>query len=269
MYCNNCGVKGHLYKDCRLPITSCGNIVIRLDESEPKVLMIQRKDSLCYMDLVRGKYDIKNKKYIQVLIDKCSIEEKNRLLNIDYKILWKDLWLLKDDFKYTDEYLRSFNKFNKLKEGDIEKGKIYNLDYYIKNSHKNYESSEWEFPKGRRNINENNFNCAKREFQEETSYNSDDYDIINNIYPFTESFMGENGVRYKYIYYIGILTNFEKKPVIDLNNKNQVGEIKDIKWFTIKESLNIIRDYHHSRKKLINQISSLLDIINDENYSLI
>ena len=29
MYCNNCGKKGHMYKDCRLPVTSCGNIIYR------------------------------------------------------------------------------------------------------------------------------------------------------------------------------------------------------------------------------------------------
>ena len=264
MYCNNCGKRGHLYKDCRLPITSCGNIVIRLDDLKPKILMIQRKDSLCYMDLIRGKYDILNNEYIQILIDKCSNEEKYRLLNIDYENLWRDLWLLDDNFKYTDEYLRALNKFNNLKEKNS-----YNLEYFINNSKKNYISSEWEFPKGRRNMNENNYNCAMREFQEETGYEKNDYDIINNIYPFTESFMGENGVKYKYIYYVGILRNYEKIPEIDVNNKNQVGEIKDIRWLTIDEALNIIRDYHHSRKKLINQITDLLDIINDEKYSLI
>ena len=50
MYCNNCGKKGHMYKDCKYPVTSCGNIIYRDDSKEPKVLMIQRKDSLCYID---------------------------------------------------------------------------------------------------------------------------------------------------------------------------------------------------------------------------
>ena len=264
MYCNNCGAKGHLYKDCRLPITSCGNIVIRLDESEPKVLMIQRKDSLCFIDLIRGKYDINNKNYIQTLIDKCSNEEKTKLCTTDFYLLWKDLWLLPDDYDMNDEYLRSYKIFNNLKNDEV-----YNLEYFIQNSKTNYISSEWEFPKGRRNMNENNFNCAKREFQEETSYEESDYSIINNIYPFTESFLGENKIRYKYIYYIGILKNFNKKPVIDSNNKHQVGEIKNIKWLTISESLKIIRDYHKSRRVLIKQIQNFINIIKDDKYSLI
>ena len=60
MYCNNCGKKGHMYKDCKYPVTSCGNIIYSDDSKEPRVLMIQRKDSLCYIDFVRGKYDNRN-----------------------------------------------------------------------------------------------------------------------------------------------------------------------------------------------------------------
>ena len=77
MNCNNCGKKGHMYKDCKLPVTSCGHIIFRDDGVEPKVLMIQRKDSLCYIDFLRGKYDMRDLKYIQVLIDKCSKTNKN------------------------------------------------------------------------------------------------------------------------------------------------------------------------------------------------
>ena len=40
-YCNNCGIKGHLYKDCRHPIMSYGHIIFRRDDN--KILMIQRK----------------------------------------------------------------------------------------------------------------------------------------------------------------------------------------------------------------------------------
>ena len=63
IYCNNCGIKGHLYKDCRKPVISCGNIIFRLDKDEPEILMIQRKDSLCYIEFLRGKYDIYNINY--------------------------------------------------------------------------------------------------------------------------------------------------------------------------------------------------------------
>ena len=264
MYCNNCGAKGHLYKDCRLPITSCGNIVIRLDSSEPKVLMIQRKDSLCYIDLIRGKYDINNKIYLQTLVNKCSNEEKQNLLNKEFVLLWKDLWLLPEDYTMTDDYLRSYKKFN-----DIKNDNVYNFKYFIENSDTNYECSEWEFPKGRRNMNENDFECARREFSEETNYDSKDYDIINNVSPFTEEFLGENNVRYKYIYYIGKLNNYDKILNLDPNNNDQITEIKDIQWLTKGEALDKCRDYHHSRKQLIHKIFNFIEITNKQEYSLI
>tara|TARA_B110000285_G_scaffold92344_1_gene105767 strand:- start:3999 stop:4811 length:813 start_codon:yes stop_codon:yes gene_type:complete len=269
MYCNNCGKKGHLYKECKLPVTSCGNIVFRLDTDEPKVLMIQRKDSLCYIDFIRGKYDIKNDKYLQILIDKCSIGEKENLLSKDFKELWCDLWLISDYNSENEDYLKSYRKFNVLKEGLYIKSKLISIESLVHNSETEYITSEWEFPKGRRNLNENDFDCAKREFKEETSYLDQDYDIITNVTPFTEEFVGENRVRYKYIYYIGILKNYEKVPLIDTENKEQVTEIKNVNWFTKKEALQIIRDYHHSRYKIIDKIYNFIDIVSDEKYSLI
>ena len=47
--------------------------------------------------------DNKNLDYMQTLIDKCSVDEKSRLLNISFIDLWKDLWLLKTDFILNED----------------------------------------------------------------------------------------------------------------------------------------------------------------------
>ena len=268
IYCNNCGIKGHMYKDCKKPILSCGNLVFRTDLDEPKILMIQRKDSLCYIEFLRGKYDIYNLDYIQLLIDKCSKDEKQRILNSPYDILWKDLWLIDDKelskHKDNSDYKRGYDKFNKLSNGFLfnKTNEFINLNYFTERSTKNYETTEWEFPKGRRNNNnETNLDCAKREFNEETNYEKSDYKLITNIAPFTEEFIGENKVKYKYIYYIGYLTNLDKEVRIDPENKDQYTELRDIKWLTKEESLSIIRDYHHTRRDVIHKIFHLIDKI--------
>ena len=80
VYCNNCGIKGHVFKDCLSPILSCGIILCKKYEDIYKVLMINRKDSLCYIDFVRGKYNLMDLDYIQILINKITIGEKHRLL---------------------------------------------------------------------------------------------------------------------------------------------------------------------------------------------
>ena len=115
VYCNNCGKLGHVYRDCKYPVMSCGNIIFTRDLT-PKILMIQRKDSLCYIDFIRGKYDIYNIHYIQILFDKCSVNEKQNILEESYETLWKKLWLTDtlEDVQYND-YMKGHDKFMKLK----------------------------------------------------------------------------------------------------------------------------------------------------------
>ena len=60
MYCNNCGEKGHYSRQCNKPITSYGVLLFTYAKDIPKIIMIQRKDSLCYIELIRGKYNPKN-----------------------------------------------------------------------------------------------------------------------------------------------------------------------------------------------------------------
>ena len=269
LYCNNCGNIGHIYKECKFPIMSYGHIIMNIEEN--KILMIQRKDSLCYIEFLRGKYDIYNLKYIQILINKFSISEKEKILKYDFDKLWEDLWLIDDKdfkkkYKIKNDYIKGKEKFIKLKEGYLyhKLNKIINLEYFIKRSETEYKDTEWEFPKGRRNNKESNLNCSIREFKEETNYDKEDYILLKNISPFVEEYKGENGVRYKHIYYIGYLINKEKEIKIDYNNEDQYTEIKDIKWLTKEESLNMIRNYHYTREKVIKNIFELLQNIKDE-----
>ena len=273
IYCNNCGMKGHIYKDCKHPVISCGHIIYRLDGDIPKLLMIQRKDSLCYIEFIRGKYDIYNIQYIQILIDKFTENEKQSILSKTYEELWKELWLIESDdteYKSSTDYKKGYEKFKRLSVGYIfnKTKEFINLHYFVKNSNTKYIHTEWEFPKGRRNNRETNLECAKREFMEETNYSYSDYKLINNIVPFTEEFMGENRVRYKYIYYIGYLISKDKEVFIDPSNKDQCNELKDIKWLTIDESLDIIRNYHHTRRNVISKISALIESIMKNDYIL-
>ena len=45
IYCNNCGKPGHIYNQCKIPITSYGVIAFRYNpDHELELLMICRKD---------------------------------------------------------------------------------------------------------------------------------------------------------------------------------------------------------------------------------
>jgi len=262
--CNNCGSLTHSTNQCKNPITSYGVIIFKKINDTNKILMINRKDSLCYIDLLRGKYSLNNYIYIQILIDKCSITEKQRLLNEDFDNLWKKLWLIdKIDDKFIDDYNKGEKKFKKLKEGYILNEEKISLEKLINNSKTNFISPEWEFPKGRRNPNETNKNCAIREFIEETNYRKEDFELIINVIPFSENYTGENKIRYRHIYYVGKLLNYDKNIIIDKNNLNQSLEISDIKWLNKEECFKKLRYYHKTREKVIDKIFNFIDNIED------
>ena len=46
-FCNNCGKIGHLFHQCKIPITSIGVIAIRKNNNKTEILMIRRKDTPC------------------------------------------------------------------------------------------------------------------------------------------------------------------------------------------------------------------------------
>ena len=79
-YCNNCGKIGHLFHQCKLPITSIGIVSFRItNDSIPEFLMIRRKDTLGHVDFMRGKYTLQNKEYILNMLNQMTTDEKMRL----------------------------------------------------------------------------------------------------------------------------------------------------------------------------------------------
>ena len=53
--------------------------------------------------------------------------------------------------------------------------------------------------------------------------------------------------------------------LIDKNNYSQYSEIGDISWFTIQQTLNIIRSYNTEKKNMIDIIHKKLTAINTVN----
>ena len=73
-FCNNCGRNGHLFHSCKKPISSLGIICYTFHDNKLKFLLICRKDSLGYVDFLRGKYPIYNKLYIKNLLEEMTIK---------------------------------------------------------------------------------------------------------------------------------------------------------------------------------------------------
>ena len=90
--CNNCSKIGHLIHQCKLPIISCGIILILIVNKKVYYLMIRRKDSFGYIDFLRGKYNVNNISQVQRKLDEMSIHEKRKLLEEQFDELWRQLW---------------------------------------------------------------------------------------------------------------------------------------------------------------------------------
>ena len=285
IFCVNCGEKGHIIKSCTGPITSFGIIAFKKVYSEKdckydlnsnlthilnslnlkqteyptiKFLMIQRKDTMGYIDFLRGKYDFINNEaplkfnYIKTCMDEMTFEEKQNLLTKPWDELWDSLWVNHNSRCYKNEYELAKKKFMLL-----------NIPALLAKSTNSYNFSEFGFPKGRRNTRESNIQCAEREFHEETGYNKNCYDFIKEYPIIEEKFVGTNNITYKHIYYLVKIKDNVPPPYVDINNKLQLGEVKNIGWFTIDECLALIRPYDNAKKKII--LNTYNDIIKMNN----
>ena len=212
------------------------------------LLLVQRKDSISYIEFIRGKYSITNTNKLLNILSNITKTEINNILNHDFEYLWHKLWSSNIDTKsilrFEKEYNSSEKKFNyiKCKNNTIN---IYDILTILQIK---YTNTEWGIPKGRRNINEQDIDVAIREFEEETNIKSSEYTIIDSISPIRERFLGTNNVKYDHIYYIAYCHN-NIQPYINQNNINQIIEIKNIDWFTQENATKIIRKYEIEKKK--------------------
>ena len=135
----------------------------------------------------------------------------------------------------------------------LDKSNIHNIDYFIKNRTTSWIEPEWGFPKGRRNKLECDYKCAVREWEEETGYNRNTINIISNIVPINEIFLGTNNKPYKYKYYVGIMNNIIKLP-----ENYEKTEISKVKWCKYEESIKLIREYNINKKQLLEKLYYIL-----------
>jgi 8-oxo-dGTP pyrophosphatase MutT (NUDIX family) len=251
--CNNCGRTGHMFYQCKLPISSYGIIIFKLENNIRKYLMLRRKDSFGYIDFIRGKYSIYNKHHLQNILNEMSIAEKSRLTQNSFSDLWNELWINKVPY-YKNEEINSEKKFNILINDPLEVN--FHLHKLLNDSNTNWVETEWEFPKGRRNLNESDIDCALREFEEETGINKNEVNLIQNLLTFEESFIGSNNKPYKHKYFIGTLKN-------DINyynlNSFQITEVSKLEWKSLDECLQSIRPYNYEKKKVISIVDNVLD----------
>jgi 8-oxo-dGTP pyrophosphatase MutT (NUDIX family) len=304
-----------MFHQCKSPITSYGVIAFRenpMQNNRREYLLIRRKDTLGFVDFMRGKYSIYNKEYILNMIKQMTNSEKTRLTNEPFSKMWNDLWgvrpasivkpqkpteLREDnpseiiglhlfaskeeciDVKssseesssskmnlretspnqysrdpYKIEEQNSRNKFETLKTGVYTKTDSYNLEELVRMTEQKWTEPEWGFPKGRRNYQEKDYDCAIREFCEETGYTIDALIPIKNIQPFEEIFTGSNYKSYKHKYY----ATYMKYDDTLSSRRFQVCEVSESEWMPFEECYSVIRPYNIEKKRLLIAVDEML-----------
>ena len=269
MICSNCGLEGHFFRDCKYPITSYGIIAMRFADASANTtlqstllspaqqlipgrqlvqyLLICRRDSLSFIEFVRGKYSVQERDYLYSLIENMTQVEHEKIRTMPFDKLWASVWGSAADTHKTD-FENSHRKYKQL--GDI-KGLLA--------AHPtSWTEPEWGFPKGRRNPNESDLVGAIREFKEETSLKEDSFQIIQNIEPLVESFKGSNHINYCHKYYLAICSP-DIAVAMDPANPHMSREIGDIGWFSLEGALAKIRSRDMEKRLILGRASQALD----------
>ena len=261
--CQNCGSKGHHHRDCKEPKSSLGVIAYTKDSNNTlKYLMICRRNTIGFVQFIRGQYVNSDIEYIQKLFNVMTNQEIDYIKHKNFGFLWEYLWL--DNFysKSTDK-IRKDKDIAKFKYDNIKNSYTVNninidIMYFIKNKSDFYEDPEWGFPKGRRNFNETNFQTARREFCEETGIKDNDIFLSISCPCFDEEYKSYDNITYRNTYYLAEFLGDINEIKITPENKEQYTEVSDIGFFDLQSSLDLIRDYSEKKKNILIQIDSYL-----------
>ena len=263
--CSNCGEYGHSFRQCPAPVLSYGLLVFRfrrpewslnsaLCSAEPtlsglektggiEILMICRRDSLRFVEFIRGKYGLRDTAYIKQLLENMVVAERDLLLKYSFAELWNHVWGTSNPRNYRNDFEQSQEKFNELKSSDL-------LARLIAETEPLWTTPEWGFPKGRRNPNESDIDCAIRECMEETGLTRQQLMVFDSVEPLTETFYGDNKVYYSHKYYPA-LVDANTEVTLNMTNPHMSREIGDIKWLSVDDAMAKIRPDAQEKREIL------------------
>ena len=239
-----------------------------------KVILVQRRNTIGFIEFMRGKYEVDNHEYIIKLFNMLSFDEKRILREYDaFDTIRKIIGLGRDNI-YRKEYDDAKSKFLALRthtDGNM----IFKL---LDRSITRWNSPEWGVPKGRRKVwmphgfgaspagcGEIEIDCAIREFVEETGIKYKNLTVYRNVKPLEELYKGINGVLYKHIYYLAMVndTDEARANVESVESGGQYNfEVSNVKCFGLSECHRIIRPYYVSKLNVIKKGFQLINSIN-------
>lgn len=210
-----------------------------------EVMCVRKRSTYAYHSFVHAQYKSTSDDCILALLNKMTPDEKVDLLSLNFSQIWFRVWIY-GTYRHVF-YASCAHKF----ENNFCADKGARLQRLIQES----TSGEivWEIPKGRRDPNEDQLDCAIREFQEETDIGPSQYKFVtvgrNHLMSFTHY---DEGVSYTNSYYIAV-TDSDFEPAVNFRNKHQVAEVSAIQWMSLS-ALEVL----DSRRLIINFVRPIM-----------
>jgi 8-oxo-dGTP pyrophosphatase MutT (NUDIX family) len=275
--CTNCGLTGHSYRYCTSPVNSYGIIAYRVMNPQwtlerglhaarsvngmetsggLEFILVRRKESLRFVEFVRGKYDTRDPVYIKQMLSKMTREEREFLRTTTFDDMWQRVWGSASARNYRADFEYSKARFDILKTPDSETG-VEPLQLYLDETDSEWTTPEWGFPKGRRNPKESDLACAIREFEEETGLSRDKVNVVQNMEPICETYYGDNHVHYCQKYYLAQVDGGAELEMLN-DHPHMPREIGDIGWFNLEQALATIRAESVEKREVLLRASAIL-----------
>jgi hypothetical protein len=219
--------------------------IILFDSSKTNVVVIKKRYTYEYFDMVYGRYIKNDTLSIRKLVSAMTINEKNILRSNNFDYIWFHIHL---NFIKTDKYYRAYTIFTNafMLDNGILLNSILDTSPYR-------NTINYELPKGKKNrTNEPNIFTAIREMEEETQIQFSDV----NIDPYIKRTITETTTDTKYttVFYVGVIKK-SKHPSIDEMCREQLTEIEDVKLV----DMNTLRNHVDlDIYQMIKKISKLL-----------
>ena len=229
--------------------TSYGLIVYTIHKAQVWFLLTRRRDTFSYECILRGLY---TPELLREYVINTTTDERDRLLRHDFDLLWKDLWVSPKRRLYRAELKRA----KEVYEQNIEE-----IRKLIQEA-PSVGNDIWEFPKGRMFVEENAYQCALREFEEETNVSSHLVTLMKDAGSFEDNYQGTDHKMYRSVYFLGNIPNGKALEFKYLECPHHIrepyisDEVMDIRWMTYQDATDTIIP---SRKKVLDQVNDFLN----------